>query len=338
MNSQLENVRALLCDLQNHIRDALRNARADQTSGDFAAIAHVTRADTIYAIDKVSEEAIADWFARYWPQNEPVELVMEGIEESENLTFPDGIPASETRWKCILDPIDGTRNIMYDKRSAWSLAAIAPQKGAANRLSDIVVAAMTELPTSKMWRADQVSGVRGCGARGLVCQSINVRSGAVAPLQIEPSRAHDFKHGFAALSRFFPEGKALIAQLECELWDELYGLGSTASPLVFDDQYICTGGQLYEIMVGHDRMLGDLRPLALKKLGYEASLVCHPYDICTAFLLQEAGAIVESPDGPPLDAPLDTISPVSWMAYANAELAAQVRPILGRLIERHLLG
>jgi hypothetical protein len=29
----------------------------------------------------------------------------------------------------IVDPIDGTRNIMYNKRSAWILSGIAPNTG-----------------------------------------------------------------------------------------------------------------------------------------------------------------------------------------------------------------
>jgi hypothetical protein len=152
---------------------------------------------------------------------------------------------------------------------------------------------------------------------------------------VQPSPARDFRHGFASLARFFPEGKALTAQLEEALWDELYGLGGT-TPLVFDDQYISTGGQLYELAIGHDRMLGDLRPLVFAKLGYRSPLVCHPYDICTALILQEAGGIVEAPDGRPLRALLDTTSPVAWMGYANPVLARTVRPVLRRLIRKFL--
>ena len=134
-----------------------------------------------------------------------------------------------------------------------------------------------------------------------------------------------------ALDRF----KALLAQVEEGLWETLYGLGSNSSPLVFDDQYIATGGQIYELLVGHDRMLGDLRPRAFQKLGLGSSLVCHPYDICTALLLEEAGGVVETPEGTALRAPLDTTSAVAWMGYANPGLARQVRPVLKRLIKEY---
>jgi hypothetical protein len=46
---------------------------------------------------------------------------------------------------------------MYDKRSAWALGGIAPQRGERTQLSEIIAAAMTEIPTSKQWRADQFS-------------------------------------------------------------------------------------------------------------------------------------------------------------------------------------
>ena len=79
----------------------------------------------IYAIDQIADRAILDWLQRYWQW--PVEIVMEGIEDHEILTFPRGT-AEQTVLKCIIDPIDGTRGIMYDKRAAWILAGIVPQR------------------------------------------------------------------------------------------------------------------------------------------------------------------------------------------------------------------
>lgn len=334
--STLQRLRTLLCRLQDSVRDALVVARTTESSDTLSGVAAVTAADTIYRIDKVGEEAILAWMDRDWPTDCPVELVMEGAEGGDAHTFPRGTPASKTEFTCIIDPIDGTRNLMVDKRSAWMLSALAPRREGGGRLRDVVVAAMTELPTTKQWGSDQVSGIRGCGPAGIVAERVDVRTGRRAALAVRPSQAEDFRHGFASLVRFFPEGKSLLARIEETLWHELYGLGTGSSPVVFDDQYMTTGGQVYELLVGHDRMIGDLRPLAHATLGYGSSLVCHPYDICTSMLLEEAGGVVETPLGEPLDTPLDTTSPVAWVGYANPVLADLVRPILARAIREHL--
>jgi len=331
--SQLQVARRKLCALQDHIRDTLLRAR-ERGAKTFARIASVTAADTIYHVDRLSEHAILSWFERHWPRPWPVEVVMEGREGREPATFPRGTPVSRTAWKCILDPIDGTRNLMFDKRSAWILAGLAPQRGNRTRLGDIVVAAMTELPTTKHWRADQLSAVRG---HGVVATARDLRQGTQRRWTVHPSRAQNFEQGFASLARFFPEGKALIARIEEELWRELGLLGKNGGQLVFDDQYISTGGQLYELIAGHDRMLGDIRPPVYARLGLSAaSLCCHPYDICTALIAQEAGCLIEAPDGRPLRPPLDTTTPVAWIGYANATLARRVRPVLRRILAAQL--
>lgn len=331
--AQLNRARRLLCALQDFIRDTLVKAR-EVSARDFANVAAVTSADTIYQIDKISEDAILEWFEQHWPKAWPVELVMEGLE-GEATTFPKGTRVATTLWKCIIDPIDGTRGLMYDKRSAWSLAGLAPQRGAKTNISHIVVAAMTELPTSKQWRSDQISVVRGAGPAGIRSEWVDVRGGGRGRLKLQASRAKDFQHGFSSLARFFPDGKALLASLEEALWAELHP-GLSGSPLIFDDQYISTGGQLYEILAGHDRFIGDVRPLAFAKLGLKSALVCHPYDICTELILTEAGVIVEAPLGGPIKTLLDTTSPVSWVGYANEALARKMRPVLRRLIRERL--
>ncbi len=325
----------LLFALGADIRRAVQAARATATShADLAGIATVTAADVIYRIDRVSENVILDWFAERWPAEWPVELVMEGLEDRGAVTFPVGTPVSATHWKCIIDPIDGTRNLMFDKRSAWTLAGIAPQRGAETTLGDIVVAAMAELPTTKAWRADDIGAVRGRGPAGIVARARDLRSGTAQPFTLHPSTATNFGHGFASFVRFFPEGKVLTAELEDELWRRVGGENGADYPVVFDDQYISTGGQLYEILSGHDRMIGDLRPVVLPHSGHPTALACHPYDLCSALVLEEAGGIVEAPRGGPVQAPLDTTTPVAWIGYANPTLADLVRPHLRAILDK----
>jgi fructose-1,6-bisphosphatase/inositol monophosphatase family enzyme len=332
---QLDRARGLICALHDSMRNRLLAARKRQ-AGRFAEIAGTTAADTIYHVDKISEAVVLAWFEEHWPRAWPVELVMEGLEEAETVTFPRGTPVAKTVFKCILDPIDGTRNLMYDKRSAWILTGLAPRRGPRTTLADIAVAVMTELPTSKQWRADQLSAVRGGGGRGVIARAVDLRTGRRRVFVPQLSGAKDFRHGFASFVKFFPEGKVLTAQLEEALWRELGHADAKNAALVFDDQYLSTGGQLYELLVGHDRMLADVRPMVFKKLGLPAALACHPYDICTELIVRELGGLVEAPDGKPLRAPLDTTTPVAWVGFANPALARQVRPVLRRLMKQWL--
>jgi fructose-1,6-bisphosphatase/inositol monophosphatase family enzyme len=318
-----DQARRLLCRLQDPIRDSVRIA---QRRGDLrlTRVAAITTADTIYGIDKVSEHAVLAWLGKHWPKRWPIELVMEGLE-GRAVTFPRGTPVGATLFKCILDPIDGTRGLMYDKRSAWSLAALAPQRGAKTHLGDIFVAAMTELPTSKAGFADQLSVVKG---QGVKAERLDLLKGKRRSFTPRPSRGTDLAHGFASFAKFFPPGKVWLAEREAKLWR---ALGN--SPDIFDDQYLSTGGQLYELLMGHDRFIADLRPLAFAKLRLPSALTCHPYDICTALIAQELGCIVTAPDGKPLRAPLDTTSAVAWTGYANRGLARKIAPKLRRILK-----
>lgn len=325
-----EELRRNLCELGSHIRAKVLQARRQKSSEALSGISNVTAADTIYAIDKVSEEAIEEWFSNHWPDTDPVQVVMEGVDDSDHFCFPRGTPVEATKWKCLLDPIDGTRCIMHDKRSAWALAGIAPQRGGATRLSDIVAAAMTELPTTKQWRSDQISAAKG---EGLKAESLNVLDGTPSPLVLTPSSATDFQHGFSWMAKYFPEGRTLTAQIEEALWDEISPPGPSS---VFDDQYISTGGAFYELLAGHDRMIGDLRPLVYACLDLESPLLCHPYDVCAALLLDEAGIIYQHPLGGFPDAPLDTTSGIAWVAYANPFLAGRAQPVLEKILRRFI--
>jgi hypothetical protein len=135
--------------------------------------------------------------------------------------------------------------------------------------------------------------------------------------------------------KFFPGIKAQTAALEEELFAALLGPPPTDAPQVFDDQYISSGGQLAELMLGHDRFVADLRPL-LGAPGQSLSLCAHPYDLGAELIAREAGVIVTDPWGRPLAAPLDTGSPVAWVGYANARLRDDIAPVLRRLLRERL--
>lgn len=302
-----DEARRLLCGLGDHLRDLVVERRG---SLDMAAIEGETPSDTIYAIDEVTDDGLVAWFERHWP--EPVEIVSEGLHE------PVVVGAGVPRLTVIVDTIDGTRGLMYDKRAAWALAAAAPHGG---RLPDVVAAAMTEMPTTKQWAADQLSTTRGRGS--VVAERVDVLGGGRSPLAVRPSRATDLEHGFGQVAKFFPPGKVALAEVEAAV------LAAVGATVVFDDEYLATGGQVHELATGRDRFVADLRPLVTE------ALACHPYDICTALVLEEAGGVVTDPWGDLLDVPLDATTPVAWVGYANPAIARLIGPALAEAV--HLL-
>ena len=314
-----EELRVLLCALEEHLLDVLLAGRAAADPSELSRVIGENAADTIYAIDGITDDVLLGWFENSWPSSEAVLIVSEGLDE------PVVIGAGEPRWTCIVDTIDGTRGLMYDKRSAWALAAIAPFGGS---LQDVVAVAMTEMPTTKHWASDRFSVVRGTGRDGIVAERVDVRARAAgaSPLVVRPSPATVLDHGFASFARFFPAARPLIARFEERVWELVTGGALAPDLAIFEDQYLSTGGQLHELLVGHDRVLGDVRPLAFAELGIDGGPVCHPYDCCCALLLTEAGCTIVDPWGDPLDVPLDTTTPVAWVGVANAALAATVVP------------
>ena len=307
-------------------------------------VSRSSAADTIYRID-TAVDPLLEAFCNEWASDQgPLVLVAEGLEdesgrEVEFRVFPSGANARDAALRLIVDPIDGTRGIMYDKRPAWALAGVAPNNGPATRLRDIEVAVMTELPTSKMGQADVLWAVRGQGASG---SRVDLRTGNSAPLVLSPSRADKIDHGFASITNFFPGTKVLAAELMEHLVRHLIGPADVTKATVFEDQYISTGGQWYELIVGHDRFNADLRPVFYRMQGQQQGLCCHPYDCATWLIAEEAGIVLTDGTGRPLDGPFDTTTGLSWVGYANAGLRRAIEPLLFQFLSagdfRHKSG
>ena len=306
-----------LLSLHERVRTRVVDACARQTSEQLAAVAAEgdQDGDTIYAVDRVAEESLVEGLASL-AREQSLCVVGEGLSDSLR---EDG------RWRLLVDPIDGTRGLMYQKRSAWILTGVAPNNGPNTRLRDIVLAVQTEIPLVKQHLSDQLWAVRG---QGLQARRRNRLSGEQERLTLRPSSADTIAHGFATVVRFFPGARAVLAGIDDEVVQALVPStpGKAAS---FEDQYASTGGQLYELLIGHDRFIADLRPLVMPE-----GLCCHPYDLCTALIAEEGGVILTDAAGASLDAPFDVTTNVAWVGYANQRLRALVEPVLRDTLRR----
>ena len=323
--------------LHNQIRDAVVAACEAASLEEMATIAKEEAGDTIYAIDRVSEELLIEFFTEKVAIHTPIVLIAEGLDDRQ-VVLPTGTLEEEAVWRIIVDPIDGTRGIMYQKRSAWILTGVAPNKGPDTNLQDIELAIQTEIPLIKQHLSDQVWAKRGGGVTAVRHNRLTHEN---TPIHPHPSRADTIAHGFAMISRFFPGVREELAAIDEEIVMAALGPVQPGKTHCFEDQYICSGGQLYELMTGHDRFVADIRPVMeniLAQRGLALGICCHPYDLCTELIARELGIIVTDECGNLLTNPLTVDADVSWVGYANKAIQHQIEPLLqASLHKRNLI-
>lgn len=215
---------------------------------------------------------------------------------------------------------------MYQKRSAWILTGVAPNRGPQTNLRDIALAVQTEIPLVKQHLSDMVWAVAGHGVAG---ERHNRLTGERQPLILQPSQATTIAHGYAMISRFFPGAREELAAIDEEIIRGALGPVQPGKSHCFEDQYVCTGGQLYELMTGRDRFNADLRPLMetwLAQRGLALGICCHPYDVCTELIAREVGVIITDARGQPLSAPLDVATNVSWVGQCRHRWHRRLQP------------
>lgn len=338
MDTDLYQLLPAIKKLHRQIRDAVVAACETNPLETLAGIAHESEGDTIYAIDRVSEALLVEFFSREVAVHTPILLIAEGIDGGQ-VTLPLGTPETAVSWRIIMDPIDGTRGLMYQKRPGWILTGVAPNKGPGTHLQDIQLAVQTEIPLLKQHLSDMIWAIRG---EGVQAARFNRLTQEETQLGLRPSQADTVAHGFAMISRFFPGTRDTLAAIDEEIIMGALGPVQPGKTHCFEDQYICTGGQLYELMAGRDRFCADIRPLMetiLAKRGEQLGICCHPYDICTELIARELGVIVTDEWGRPLTCPLDVHSDVSWAGYANQAIRTQIEPHLqAALHKRNLLN
>jgi hypothetical protein len=328
--STLRDVEALVVHIRRvheAIRDEVVAVCERQSIDELSAVVGDDAGDTVFAVDRVSEAVLLERFeelSRRWP----CLLVAEGLGTDGRRVLPAGTREEDVEIVVIVDPIDGTRGLMTQKRPAWVLTGVAPYRQGRETLADIALAVQTEIPLVKQNLCDTMWAIAGVGAQG---ERFDRTTGARRPLALRPSRAATIDQGFGGVANFFPGARAELSAIDDEVVEAALGPTIKGRALAFIDQYISNAGQLYELLMGHDRWVADLRPLIeplLAKRGRALGICSHPYDLCTELIAREAGVIVSDPAGRPLAAPLDVFTDVAFVAYANEAVRAQVDPAL----------
>ena len=329
IKSLFEPIKRLHETIRRKVVEACENSALE----DLSRIVQDEEGDTIFAIDRVSEEILIEFFEREIASQTSIVLIAEGLE-SGRIILPRGTDESKAVWRIIVDPIDGTRGIIYQKRSAWVLTGVAPNLGSETNLQDIEFAMQTEIPLVKQHLSDTLWAFRGQGANA---ERSNRLTGESFPLKLQPSKSPTIAQGYAMIARFFPGVRDVLAEIDEEIVRGALGVPQAGKANCFEDQYTSTGGQLYELTAGHDRFVADLRPLmqpVMLERGLPFSICCHPYDLCTELIARELGVIVTDASGNVPSYPLSLETDVAWIGYANGQIRAQIEPLLQNALRK----
>lgn len=326
-----------LCERMRHAaREALVQARR---SGDFSRIARPVgqgAGDTTYGIDRPSEDALDEWL-REVGRVQPLSILTEdagwrhvGPGEGGMVELP-GFDHGGPR--IVVDPIDGTRNLMNDLRSAWSVLGMAGPGRGMPRQSEIVFGVLSEIPDSRAASFRRFSAVRGGPCR-FEEKTFYKGGPIVKPSTLRSGSDDRVDHGYFPFFKYMADQRPEIAALEARFLARLSELEGADVRNCYDDQYVSNGGQLALLALGTYRMIADLRGFLAERAG-KPTLTTKPYDVAGALLCaQAAGCVVTAVDGGELDFPIDTQTPVSWVGWVNEETRRRLAPHLAAVLAR----
>lgn len=320
-----------LVALSDRLRDATRGAllAAIESRALDAMSRPVGRGagDVTYGLDVPAERELDHWLEEN-ARSGPLSLLTEDAgwrhrgpgkrgKAVELADFDHGGP------RISVDPVDGTRVLMTDLRSAWSVIGLAGPGEDVPRLSEVAVAVLSEIPDSRAESFRRLSASRGAGC---TLEERTLRGGALrVPRKLSTGKDDRADHGFFPFFRYAADQRPALAAIEAAFFARLAAREGAEVRNCYDDQYTSNGGQLALLALGRYRMIADLRAWEAARRK-RTSVTSKPYDVAGAVLCaQEAGCIVEAAAEGELDFPLDAETPVSFVGWVNAATRKRLR-------------
>ena len=327
-----------LFDLCERMRNAARAALlAARKSGDFSQVAREVgqgAGDTTYGLDEATEASLSEW-AREVARVQPLSVLSEGMGWRHFGPGPKGVRElpdfDHGGPRIVVDPVDGTRNLMTDLRSAWSVVGMALPGTSVPRQREVVFGVLSEIPDTRGASYRRLSAARG-GRCHFEERSFYKGGPIVKPVEIKTGGDARVDHGYFPFFKYMADQRPQIAALEARFLERLAEQEQADVRNCWDDQYISNGGQLALLALGTYRMLADLRAHLAAQRG-RPTLSTKPYDISGALLCaQAAGCVVTAVDGSELDFPIDVSTPVSWVGWTNEATRQRLAPHLAAVL------
>lgn len=335
----LEHWKASLAGLADAMRVAARaELLGARESGDYSRIARPVAngvGDLTYGIDAPTEEVLTAWLTEQ-ARSGPLSLLTEdagwrhlgpgpgGVRELAG--FHHGGP------RIVVDPIDGTRNLMTDLRSAWSVIALCGPGEDIPRQSEVLHGLVSEIPTSRAGTWQRVRADRG-GTCWIEEHALHPGAPVRPARELLADDDDRVDHGYFPFFKYMADMRVMIGEVETRFLARLEQHEQADVRNCYDDQYICNAGQLVCLIEGKYRMIAELRAHLAERRG-RPTLTTKPYDIAGALVCaQAAGCVITAANGTELDFPLDARTPVSFVGWHNRATAQRLRPHLDAALE-----
>ena len=144
-----------LCDaVRERTRDAIAQAVRNGTQRELARPVAQGAGDVTFGLDLPAENWIAEWLERT-ARRTPLSLLTEDSGWRHVGPGSGGGPMVELDGfdhggpRIAIDPVDGTRNLMCDLRSAWTVVSFAPPGAGAPRFPELTGGILSELAPSR---------------------------------------------------------------------------------------------------------------------------------------------------------------------------------------------
>lgn len=322
-----ERLTALTDVLRARTRAALLTAQREGRLEELARPLARGVGDVTFGLDLPSEQAIEGWLDET-ARTTSLSVLTE--DSGWRHRGPDGRGGSRALLgfdhggpRIAIDPVDGTRNLMADLRSAWTVVAFAPAGAGQPRLADLTGGLVSELPGSL------AAGYRRLASDGRTC-TLETRDLASDALLDRRDLAVDeddrVDHGYFPFFRYEPAQRPAIARLEAGFFERLVRAEDCDARSVYDDQYCSSAGQLVQLALGRYRMVVDPREWVHRRRG-APGVTSKPYDLAGAVVCaRAAGAVVLDVEGGPLDFPIDATTPVGYLGFANEATRRRLEP------------
>ncbi len=331
----VEHVHALAARIRETACGAMRAALDEGRIDRVADPVSQGAGDVTFGLDVGAEQAILDW-AQHVAREEPLSFLTEDAGWRHLGPGPDGTATDLPGFdhggpRLCIDPVDGTRNLMHDMRSAWSVIALAPAGSAEPRMSDVTYGLVSELPDSRAARFRTLEAHRGAGCT-ITDSALEGPAGEPVPLHTDADDRVD--QGYFPFFHYAPELRPAIAAIAARFFQRIEREEDAETRSCYDDHYICNAGQLVLLALGTYRMIVDARQHVAMERGI-TSVTTRPYDIAGALLCaREAGCVVRAVDGAELDFPLDAVTPIGFAGWTNVQTAERLGPHLSAALSR----